>query len=348
MWLIRLVLCKYLFLLSFLCDAQEFPAREVRLVVPYPLSGPPDIRGASRMTKAYKAIAANAPPPISDILGRLVQQSLRSQSKHPVLFDRQPGAATTRGAQHVARASADGHTLLLASNATMVLTPNYAFRVGYDPMKDFVLVAPLVNMPFVLMVSTGLPYQTLPQIINWVKHRPGEINYTSSGEGSTGHLAGELLKRAAGIDMVHVSYNGGLAALNAVTTGHVALMFAALPLVLPYVDNEQLRPLALASATRSAVLPDLPTLAEAGVRNVEIEAWYGVFARNGTPSGAIRWLHESIAAGLEDGNARSQLRMLGLEPIDTPLSRFATRIYSEAEKWGPVMRESRFTRPEPS
>jgi len=300
------------------------------------------------MTKTYKVIAANAPPAISDTLSRVVQQAVRYGSKHPVVLERQPGGATTRGAQYVARSPADGHTLLLASNATMVLTPNFAAEIGYDPMKDFELVAPLVDMPFALMMSTGLPVNSLPRLIGYLKVRPGEINYASSGDGSTGHLAGELFRRATGVDMVHVSYNGGIAALNGTAIGHVALMFAALPLALPYLNNEHLRPLALASGKRSSIVPDLPTLTEAGVPNVEVDAWFGVFARNGTPTGAIRWLHEHISEGLNDGNTRSQLRALGLEPVGGPLSQFATRIYAEAEKWGPVIRASRMVQPKPS
>lgn len=344
----QLALFKLLFLFSFLSNAHEFPARQISIVVPYPISGPSDIRGVSRMTKTYKLIAANAPPAISDTLSRVVQQSVRYGSKHSVVLERHPGGATTRGAQHVARAPADGHTLLLASNATMVLTPNFAEEIGYDPMKDFELVAPLVNMPFVLMMSSGLPVNSLQRLIAYLKVRPGEINYASSGDGSTGHLAGELFRRATGVDMVHVSYNGGIAALNGVATGHVALMFAALPLALPYLNNEHLRALALASSKRSSILPELPTLTESGVPDVEVDAWYGIFARNGTSSGIIRWLHERIAGGLNDGNTRSQLRALGLEPVGGALSQFATRIYSEAEKWGPVIRASRIVQPNPS
>jgi len=337
----RLILFKLLFLFSFLSNAQEYPARQVTLVMPYPLSGPTDIRGTSRMTKTYKLMAANAPPAITDTLGRIVQQAIRYESKYQVVLERQPSGATTRGAQHVARAAPDGHTLLLASNATMVLTPNFTANVGYDPMRDFELAAPLVNMPFVLIASSGLPYQTLPRLIQWIKVRPGDINYGSSGDGSTGHLAGELMRRAAGIDMVHVSYNGGLAALNGVATGQVSMMFTALPLALPYINNEHLRALAIAGSKRADLLPDLPTLAEQGVSGVEVEAWYGIFAPNGTPGHAIRWLNDHISDALNDATIRSQVRALGLEPVTSPLSRFATRIYSEAEKWGPVIKSVR-------
>lgn len=331
-----------------LAAAQEYPARTVTLVVPYPLSGPTDIRGASRMTKTYKLMAANAPPAISDTLGRIVQQAIRYDSKHPVALERQPGGATTRGAQHVARAAADGHTLLLASNATMVLTPHFAADVGYHPVRDFELVAPLVDMPFVLMVNTGLPFKSLDRLIAYIKMRPGEINYGSSGDGSTGHLAGELLRRAVGLDMVHVSYNGGLAALNGLATGQTSLMFAALPLALPYLHNEHLRLLAVAGARRATVLPDVPTLAESGVPGVEVAAWYGVFAPNGAPLGTVRWLHERIGDAVNETATRNQLLALGLEPVRLSLSQFSTRIYAENERWGPVIKAARIPGRNPS
>jgi len=321
--------------------AQEYPSRAVTLVVPYPISGPTDIRGSSRMTKTYKLMAANAPPAISDTLGRIAQQAIRAESRHPVNLERQPGGATTRGAQYVARSAADGHTLLLASNSTMVLTPHYAPDVGYDPTRDFELAAPLVNMPFVLMISAGLPLKTLDRLLSYVKVRPGEVNYGSSGEGSTGHLAGELLRRAAGLNMVHVPHNGGLAALNGLATGQTSLMFAALPLALPYIRNEHLRALAVASPRRTELLPDLPTLSESGMADVEIEAWYGIFAPNGTSPNVIRWLNDRIGESINDTATRGQLLMLGLEPVRAPLSQFATRIYAEGERWGPLLKSVR-------
>jgi tripartite-type tricarboxylate transporter receptor subunit TctC len=236
---------------------------------------------------------------------------------------------------------ADGHTLLLASNATMVLTPHYTSDVGYDPIRDFELVSPLVNMPFVLMTSTGLPFKTLDRLLPYIKMRPGEVNYGSSGEGSTGHLAGELLRRAAGLDMVHVPYNGGLAALNGLATGQTSVMFAALPLALPYLNNEHLRVLAVASSRRTELLPDLPTLTESGIARVEVAAWYGVFAPSGVSPSVIRWLNDHIGESINEAFTRSQLLALGLEPVRSPLSQFATRIYSEGERWGPVLKAVR-------
>ncbi|MEQ1775984.1 MAG: tripartite tricarboxylate transporter substrate binding protein [Burkholderiales bacterium] len=339
--MLRLILFCLIFFPAFVAIAQEYPSRAVTLVVPYPISGPTDIRGASRMTKTYKLMAANAPPAISDTLSRIVQQAIRYESKYPVLLDRQPGGATTRGAQHVARSVADGYTLLLASNETMILAPHYAPQVSYDPTRDFELAAPLVNMPFVLMMNTGFPFKTLDRLISHIRMRPGEVNFGSSGEGSTGHLAGELMRRAAGLDMVHVPHNGGLAALNGLATGQTSLMLAALPLALPYLNNEHLRVLAVASPRRAEWLPDLPTLTESGIPGVDVAAWFGVFAPNGVSPNVVRWLNEHIAEAINEGATRSQLIALGLEPVRSPLSQFATRIYAEAERWGPVLRATR-------
>jgi len=319
----------------------EFPAKPVRIVVPYPISGPTDIRGTSRLTKTYKLIAQHAPPAISDTLARAVAQAIRAATPHKVVLERQPGGATTRGAMTVARSPADGHTLLLASNATIIINPNYFHGVEYEPSRDFVLVAPLVTMPFVLLVNSGLPVDTPQKLAAWLKPRPGEINYGSSGEGSTAHLAGELFRRTTGVEVVHVSYNGGLAALNGLATGQVSLMFAALPLALPYLASEHLRVLGIAGAGRFALLPELPTLAESGLPGFEIEAWYGIFGPARTPDAAAVWLNERIAAAISNPATRFQLFALGLEPVTSPLGQFATRINSELEKWAPVLRASR-------
>lgn len=319
----------------------DYPSQAVKVVVPYPISGPSDIRGTSRMTKTYKLIAQNAPPAISDTLARITVQAIRSGSQHPVTIERQPGGATTRGAVAVAKSPADGYTLLLASNATIIINPHYFHGVEYEPARDFVLIAPLVTMPFVLLVNSGVPADTPQQLTAWLKPRPGEINYGSSGEGSTAHLAGELFRRATGAEVVHVSYNGGLAALNGLATGQVSLMFAALPLALPYMASEHLKVLGIASRERFALLPELPTLAESGLPEFEIDAWYGVFAPARTPPAAAVWLSEHISTAVSTPATRFQLYALGLEPVTSPRGQFATRINSELEKWTPLLRASR-------
>lgn len=321
--------------------AEAFPAKPVKIVIPYPISGPTDIRGTSRMSRSYRLMAPNAPPAITDTLARIVEQAIRADTPYPVVLERQPGAATTRGAISVARATADGHTLLLASNATMVINPLFFHGVEYDPARDFVLVAPLATMPFVLMVNAGLPMEDVRGLAAWLKVRPGEINFGSSGDGSTGHLAGELFRRMARVNFVHVSYNSGVNALNGLATRQVSLMFAALPLTLIYFPSEHFRPLAVTSPRRSERLPDVPTIAESGVPGYEIEAWYGLFAPAGSPPVATAWLRAQTAGLFGSRTIQSYLRDLGLEPATMTLEQFATRINTELDKWAPLLRASR-------
>ena len=325
-----------------------FPSKPVRIVVPFPVSGPTDIRGTSRMTRTYKLIAEHAPPAISDTLARLAAQAIRADAAHGAILERQPGGMTTRGAAAVARAPADGHTQLPASNATIVISPQYLADVGYEPVRDFVLVAPLVTMPFVLMVSSRVPIDTPREFVAWLKVRPGEVNYGSSGGGSTGHLAAEFFRRIAGVDIVHVSYNGGLAALNGIAVNQISFMFAALPLALPYVTSEHVRALGIAGSRRATSLPDLPTLAESGVRGLELEGWFAVFAPARSPQAAVAWLAERIVPAIDDPAIQRRLVALGLEPVTVQRAQFATRIHSETERWAPVLRTSRPVAPEPA
>ena len=321
--------------------AEAFPERPVKLVIPYPISGPTDIRGTTRLTKTYRLIALHAPPSISDTLARLTAQAIGASSRHAVVLERQPGGDTTRGAKAVARATADGYTLLLASNVTMVVHPKYLRNVEYDPARDFLLVAPLAEMPFVLLVNSGVPVTTARRLGEWLRRRPGEINFGSSGDGSLGHLAGELFRRAVGASMVHVSYNGGIAALGGIATGQISVMFAALPLALPFVAAGQFNALGITSARRFALLPALPTLVESGLAELEVQAWFGVFGPARMPPVAAAWLNERIAARFADEGTRMNLTALGLEPATGTLSEYATRMHSEADRWGPVLRASR-------
>ncbi len=321
--------------------AETFPSKPVRIVIPYPISGPADIRGTSRMSRSYRMMASHAPPAISDALAGAAAQSIRAHARQPVVLERQPGGITTRGATSVAKAATDGHTLLLASNATMVINPHYFHGVGYDPVRDFVLVVPLATMPFVLMASPGLPVDTPQALVKWLKPRPGEINYGSSGDGSTGHLAGELFRRMAGISIVHASFNGGVAALTGLAQGQVGLMFAAAPLALAYLPSEHFRALAVTGAKRHERLPDVATLAESGLAGYEIEGWFGLFAPAGSPPAANAWLRERISAALAEPAARADFLKMGLEPATMSIEQFSTRIHTELGRWAPLLRASR-------
>jgi tripartite-type tricarboxylate transporter receptor subunit TctC len=223
----------------------------------------------------------------------------------------------------------------------MVINPHFLRGVEYDPVRDFVLVLPLATMPFVLMASAALPPESPRDLVNWLKLRPGEINYGSSGEGSTGHLAGELFRRMTGVDIVHASFNGGVSALNGLAQRQISLAFAAMPLALAYLPSEHFRPLAVTSSARYERLPGVPTLGESGLAGYEIEGWYGLFAPAGSPPAAQVWIREHVSAAFAEPAMRSDLLMIGLEPVIMPIERFATRILTEQEKWAPLLRASR-------
>jgi len=319
--------------------ADSFPARTVKIIVPFPISGPTDIRGASRMTRTYRLIAHNAPPAISDVLARTAAEAIRGGTRHPVALERQPGALTTRGATYVAKARPDGHTLLLGSNATMVINPHFFRETGYE-VRELELIAPLAIMPFVLLAHNSVPAEDPRALVDWLRPRPGEVNYGSSGDGSTGHLAGELFRRATGVSVVHVSFNGGVSALNGLSTRQIALMFAAQPLAIAFTPSEHFRALAVSGPRRSERLPDLPTLVESGLPGCEIEAWFGIFGPAGNPQAANAWLRERITFAFAEPATRAQLAAIGLEPVAVP-ERFATRINTEYEKWAPILRANR-------
>jgi tripartite-type tricarboxylate transporter receptor subunit TctC len=322
-------------------QAEPYPTKPVKIVIPYPISGPTDIRGTPRMSRSYRLMAPHAPPAVTDTLARIAERAIRADTTHPVELARRPGAATSRGALAVARSAADGHTLLLASNATMILNPHYFHGVEYDPVRDFILVAPLATMPFVLLAHAGLAADDARALAAWLKVRPGEINFGSSGDGSTGHLAGELFRRMAGVSVVHVSYNSGVDALNGLARRQVSFMFGALPLTLNYSPSEHFAPLAVTSARRLERLPEVPTMAESGYPACEIEAWYGLFTRAGAPPVATAWLRTQLSALFGSTAIQSYLRGIGLEPATMTLEQFATRIHTEFDRWGPLLRASR-------
>lgn len=321
--------------------AASFPEKPVRIVVPYSISGPTDVRGTSRMSRSYRMMASTAPPPITDTLARTAALAIRSDTRQRVELERQPGGGTTRGAMTVARAAPDGHTLLLASNATMVINPNFFHGVQYVPSRDFVLVAPLATMPFALMASSAVTAETPRELVKWLSVRPGEVNYASSGDGSTGQLAGELFRRLTGVNIVHVAYASGVAGLNGLATRQVSIMFTALPAVLIYHPSEHFRPLAVTTARRVERLPEVPTLAEVGLRGYEMEGWFGLFAPAGSPPAANAWVRERVAATFAEPATRAELLNLGLDSPAVSFEQFATRINTERERWAPVLRASR-------
>ncbi|MEK6592880.1 MAG: tripartite tricarboxylate transporter substrate binding protein [Pseudomonadota bacterium] len=296
--------------------AQSYPAKSIRIVVPFPAGG-------------------NA-----DIFARIHAQKLSDAWGQPVVVDNRAGAAGIIGTQLVAKSPADGYTLLLGTTGTHTTNPAVYARLPYDPLKDFAPVSNLADSPFMLVVHPSVPATSLKQLIALARARPGQLNYASFGTGSSAHLAGEMLRTMAKIEIVHVPYKGGPPALADLIGGHVALMFNSLPAVIPQVKSGKLRALALAADKRTPTLPDMPTFAEAGLRGFEAGSWYGLLAPAGTPKDVIGRLHTETVRILALPDVRQRFASEGATPLGNSPDEFAEQIRKDHARWAKVARDA--------
>jgi tripartite-type tricarboxylate transporter receptor subunit TctC len=296
-------------------QAQGYPTRPVSLVVPYPPGGS------------------------ADILARLVGQKLGERLGQPVVVENKAGAGTAIGAKAVAQAAPDGYTLLLGTVSSQAINPAM-HKVGYDPLKDFVPVAPLAAIPFVFIANPAVPVRSVADVIAMAKAQPGKLSYASAGPGTSNHLAGELLAGRAGIQLLHVPYKGSAPALTDVVGGQVPLMFDLITTTLPMLQSGKVKALAVTSRTRSALLPDVPTVAEAGVPDYEVSAWFGVFAPAGTPPAAVTRLNAELTSIVQSPEMQKRLRDMGAEPETGTPESYARYVRDEAQKWSAVVRQA--------
>lgn len=297
-------------------SAQDYPARPVRIIVPVATGG------------------------ATDILTRVLAQRLAMAWSQQVLVDNRPGGGSNVGFEAAARAPADGYTLLMAQPAFTVNVSLYK-KLAYDPMRDFAAVTLAATGANVLVIHPSVPARTLKDFIALAKARPGQLNYASSGNGTTPHLSGELFKSMAGVNIVHIPYKGAGASVTDLLGGHVDLAFLSLSSVVPQLQAGRLRALAITSATRSALMPGLPTFAEAGLQGFEVTGWYGVLAPSGTATAIINRLHADITTSLSHADVIQTLGSFGLEPAK-PNSPEAFNAYLQAEiaKWARVVKAS--------
>jgi tripartite-type tricarboxylate transporter receptor subunit TctC len=296
---------------SRIARAQAYPARPVRIIVPFPPGG------------------------ATDILARLIGQRLAGRLGQPFIVENRPGAGTNIGTEVAARSQADGYTLLLvvppsAINATLYDKLNFNF------IRDITPVAGIIRSPFVMAINPSFPAKTVPELIAYAKANPAKINMASAGIGSGPHVAGELFKMMAGVNMVHVSYRGDAPALTDLIGGQVQLYFSTLSGSIQYIRTNQLRALAVTTATRSDALPNTPTVADF-VPGFEASFWAGVGAPRNTPAEIIDRLNNEINASLADPKMRAQLADLGSMPLVGSPADFGKLIVEETEKWGKVV-----------
>lgn len=291
-----------------------YPNRSIKMIVPYPAGG------------------------TTDFLGRLIADQLRTGLGATVTVENKPGASTALGAELVAKSEPDGYTLLMATSTTLAINQTLHRKLRYDPANDFAPVALVAAVPFALVVNPSIPATTLSEFIAYAKSKPG-LAYGSAGTGSPQHLAAEMLRSAAGIDIRHVPYRGSGPALLDLVAGHIAFMVVDLQPALKRIREGKVRALGVTTQKRVAAVPDIPTLAESGLAGFELVAWQGVVAPAGTPRPIIDVLVRQVGKLLADPATRERLAGVALEPIDgsTPDS-FAGYIKTEAGRWAAIVR----------
>jgi tripartite-type tricarboxylate transporter receptor subunit TctC len=282
--------------------------------------------------KPIKVIVPVAPGGGSDLLARQMASKLAGILPQPIVVENRPGGGGVVGIASVARATPDGYTLLHVGSA-MVMGASFRSDLPYDPVKDFEPIAMLAQIPLVLVVHPSFPSKTLKELIAEAKAKPGQLNYASFNPGGPSHLAGELLKHRAAIDMVHIAYKGSAPALQDVLAGRVPIMFDAISTSLPHIKAGSLRPLAVTTLVRSPVLPDVPTVAEAGLPDYYVAAWVAVFAPRGTPPAALDRLNTEFNKVLGDTEVRSALEKQGWVVVPGDRAALGKFVEAELTKW---------------
>lgn len=294
--------------------AQEFPARPVRIVIGFPAGGP------------------------ADFFARTLAEPLSKQWGQPVLVDNRAGANGLIAAEFVLRGPSDGHALYLSSAGALVIQQHLQQKMPFETLVDFAPVSHVVSVPELLVAHPALPAASVKELVALARRRPGQITFASTSTGSMPHLAGEQLKAAAGIDITHVPFKGAAPAVTDVVAGHVQILFADLPILLPQVKGGKLRPLVLASNRRHPLLPDIPTTAETGMPGVLADNWYGVMVPVKTPAAIVARLNQSLVKTLQDPAVRTRLADQGAEATGGTPEQFAGFIRTEAARWGQVVK----------
>ena len=276
----------------------------------------------------------------NDFVARTLAQHFSTALGQQFIVENRPGAGGTIGATAAARSPADGYTLLFASTTTLSISPSLYANPGYDAATSFAPISRIATAPFLVVVHPALPARTLKELISLAKSRPGQLNFGSGGSGSPVHMGGEMLKAAAGVDIVHVTYKGVAAAVNDLLSGRIELLVEQLYPLAPHIQSGKLRPLAVASSKRHPQLPDLPTAAEAGLPGYEVTAWSGLVAPRGTPANVIRQLNQELVKTLQLKEVRDGFFTQGVLASGSSPEEFSAFIASESVKWSRAVKSS--------
>lgn len=296
-------------------QAQPYPSRSVRVIVPFPPGGP------------------------NDVVARLLAAKISERWKQPFYVENQPAGAGNVGTAAAARAPADGYTVVVVTSSFWINPGLYA-KLPYDPIRDFAPVTIVAAAPHVLVVHPSFPAHDIREFVAAARKHPGKYTFASAGTGQSSHLAGELFKVSTGVDLVHVPFNGAAPAMTATIGGHTPASFISLPGAASYIKSGQLRALAITSATRSVTFPDIPTMAEAGFPNQESEFMQGVLLPAGTSQDLVDRWHQEIARIVALPEARERFATLGMDVVANTPSAFSARIRSEVPRWANVIRQA--------
>lgn len=311
----RLFCALLLLLLGFtFAAAQPYPIRPIRIVAPFPAGGG------------------------LDLVSRALGQRLSTVLGQSVIIDNRAGADGMIGTEQVARSTPDGYTLLVSSTGPMVINPGFNLKMPYDTLKDFAPISLVVVQPLCLVVHPSLPVKSLKELVALAKARPGQLNYGSGGIGNGAHLAGELFKSETGIDIVHIPYKGAAPAVVDLLAGQVHMMLNSIPVLLPHIRAAKLRALAVGNRSRMVILPEVPTMQEAGVSKFDANSWYGFFAPAGTPKEIVSRLNVESAKILRSQEMRDFLSPQGAEPIGNSPEEFSAHIKAELGKWAQAVK----------
>jgi tripartite-type tricarboxylate transporter receptor subunit TctC len=291
----------------------QYPARAVHVVVPFPAGGP------------------------TDILTRALGQKLSERWGQPVVVDNKPGAGGAIGSEFVAKAPADGYTLLMATSSTHSIGPALQ-KLPYDPLRDFAPISQVSNATNVLVVSPKLGVTSVKELIALAKAKPGQLNFASSGVGTIPHLTGELFKLKAGVDIQHVPYKGTGLSIPDLANGQVAMLFDSIVTALNYVKAGNVRALAISSPRRTPLAPDLPTMAESGLPGFESETWFGLFGPAATPKDIVARVSADTASALKAPDLRERFAAAGAEPVGSTPEQFLERVRADAARWAEIIK----------
>ena len=290
--------------------------------------------------KPIKMVIGYAPGGGSDIMGRLIAQQITEATGQQVVVENRAGAAQNVAAEIVAKAPADGYTLFLSSAALGVNVSLYP-KLNYDPVKDFLPVAVFATSPNLLLVHPSFPARSVKEFIAVARKNPKKLNFSSSGSGSTQHLGGEMLNLMIGVSMTHIPYKGSAPSMTALASGEVDFSFNNIPASQPLMTPGRIRALAITSARRSLLLPDLPTMIEGGLPGFVTDTWYGVLAPAGTPVDVINALNAVIVKAVQKEDFRARLAQMGADPLAETPDYFRKMLLQEIERWGKVVRASK-------